>query len=81
MALTKDKRMIGHLKKGKTGRYAKTVFYFLQANPMNTASFTVAGKRVNFGDEQGLQIPFTILFKGEEKCIEVLKKRLKLYPL
>ena len=26
VAITKDARVIGHLKKGKTGRYAKTVF-------------------------------------------------------
>ena len=74
VAVTKDAEVIGNLKKGKTGRYAKTVFYFLRANPMNTASITVTDKRVNFGDEQGLQIPWTILFKGEEKCIGVLKK-------
>ena len=81
MAVTKDARVICHLKKGKTDRYVKTVFYFLKSNPMNTASITVTGKRVNFGDGQGLQIPCTILFKGEEKYIEVLKKQLNLYPL
>ena len=62
-AVTKDARVIGHLKKRKTGRYAKSVFYFLPANPMNTASITVTGKRVNFRDGQGLQISCTILFK------------------
>ena len=81
VVVTKDARVIGHLKKGKTGRYAKTVFYFLQANPMNTASITAPGKRVNFGDRQDLQIPCTILFKGEKKYIEVLRKQLNLYPL
>ena len=40
---------------------------------MNTVSITVTGKRVNFGDGQGFQIPCTILFKGKEKYIEVLK--------
>ena len=34
---------------------------------MSTASINVTGKRVNFGDGQGLQ--------------EVLKKQLNLYPL
>ena len=48
---------------------------------MNTASITVTGKRVNFGDGQGLQIPCTIFFKGEEKCNEVLEKTANLYPL
>ena len=48
---------------------------------MNTASVIFTEKRVNFGDGQGLQIPCTNLFKGEEKYIEVLKKQLHLYPL
>ena len=81
VTVIKDPRVIGHLKKGKTVRYAKIVFYFLRANPMNTASITATGKRINFGDGQGFQIPCTILFKGEEKYIEVLKKHLNLYPL
>ena len=65
-AVTKDARVNGHLKKGKTGRYAKTVFYFPRTNPINTASITVTGKRVNFGDGHNLQILCTILFKGED---------------
>ena len=69
VAVTKDARVIGHLKKGKTGRYAKTVFYFLRANPRNAASITVTWKRVNFEDGQYLQIPCTILFKGEKKIL------------
>ena len=73
--------MIGHLKKLKTGWYTKTAFYFLRANPMNTGCITVTGQGVNFGDGQDLQIPSTILFKGEEKYIEVLKNQLNLYPL
>ena len=80
MAVTKDARGIGHLKKGKTGRYTKTVFYFLRANPMNTASITATGKRVDSGDGQRLQILCTILFMGK-KYIEVLKKYLNLFPL
>ena len=48
---------------------------------MNTASITIKGERVNFGNGQGWQIPCTILFKREEKHIEVLKKLLNLYPL
>ena len=68
VAVSKDAWVIGHLKKGKD-------------NPVNTASITVTGKRVNFADGQGLQIPCTILFKGEEQYIEVLKKRLNFHPL
>ena len=73
VAVTKDAQVIDNLKRGKTGRYAKTVFYFLRTNSVNTASITVTGKRVNFGDGQGLQIPCTTFLKREEKYIEVLK--------
>ena len=54
---------------------------------MNTASITFTGKMVNVRDEQGMQIPCTtlfkctILFKGEENYIEVLKRQLNLYPV
>ena len=78
VAVTKDARVIGQLKKGNTVRYAKTVFYFLRANPMSTCCIIVTGKRVNFGDGQVLQIPCTILFQREEKYIEVLKKTVEL---
>ena len=78
--VTKDAQVIGHLKKWKTDWYGKTVFYFLRANPMNTASITVKGERVKFGDGQDLQISCTFLFKGEEKYIEVLKKTVQLVP-
>ena len=71
VAVTKDAGVISHLKKGKTGRCAKTVFHFLHDNIISTASITVTGKKVNFRDRQGFQIPCTILFKGEEKYIEV----------
>ena len=70
VAVTTDARVIGHLKKGKTGRYAKTDFYFLRANTMNAARITATGKSVNFGNGQGLQISCTILFKREEIYIE-----------
>ena len=47
---------------------------------MKTTSITVTEKRVNFEHGQGLQIPCTILFTGEEKYIKVLKKQMNLYP-
>ena len=36
LAVTKDDKVNGHLREGKTGRYAKTVFCFLRAIQMNT---------------------------------------------
>ena len=45
---------------------------------MITASITVTRKRANFEDGRGLQLPCTILFKGEEKYIEAFKKQFNL---
>ena len=77
VAVYKYARVIGHLRKRKTG----VIFYFQRANPMNTGFITVTGKRFNFGEGQDLQISCSSLFKGEEKYIEVLKEQLNLYPL
>ena len=44
VAVTKDARLVVHLNKGKTGRYAKTIFYFLRANLVNSASITITKK-------------------------------------
>ena len=65
VAVTKDARVIGHLKKGKTGRYAKTVFYFLRANLMNTISITVTGKGLML--EMGKACKFPAQFYSKEK--------------
>ena len=65
VAITKDARVIGHLKKGKTGRYAKTVFYFLRANLMNTISITVTGKGLML--EMGKACKFPAQFYSKEK--------------
>ena len=69
VAVTKDAEVIGNLKKGKTGRYAKTVFYFLRVNPMKTVSITGTGN--------SLSQKFPAQFDSTEKkniIIEVLKK-------
>ena len=65
VAITKDARVIGHLKKGKTGRYAKTVFYFLRANLMNTISITATGKGLML--EMGKACKFPAQFYSKEK--------------
>lgn len=81
VAVTKDDKVIGHLKKGKTGRYAKTIFYFLRSKSTNAANISDTGKRVNLGDGEGLQIPCTITFEGEEKYLDILKRELNSCPL
>ena len=73
MAVTKDTRVNGYVKKGKTDRYAKIAFYLLRANPMNTASITVTGKRVKFGDGQGLPIPAQFYSREKKNILKFQK--------
>ena len=50
----KDKKIVGHLRKGKSGRFAKTFFYFLKADPFSSCYAKIAGKRANLGDTRCL---------------------------
>ena len=70
-----DDRVVGHLKQGKSGRFAKTIFYFLRADIYS--SCTVIGKAINLGDGEGMQVPCQLKFTGQEKYVEILQKELK----
>ena len=50
VALLTDYKIVGHLRKEKSGRFTKTIFYFLKASQMSSAVVTVEGKKVNVGD-------------------------------
>ena len=41
-------RVVGHLKRGRTGRFAKTIFYFLRADRHNSCKVTIEGKSCKF---------------------------------
>ena len=77
-------KVVGHLKKGKTRRFAKTVFYFLRANKNNSYTAIVKGKPVKLGDGEGmpsalLQLLALALFslqRGKKMFIEVLRQQL-----
>ena len=68
--------VVGHLKKGKSGRFAKTVFYFLRGDKDGSCSVIMRGKPVNLGDGEGMQVPCTLHFTGQKTFIEVLRKQL-----
>ena len=67
------KSVVLWLDKGKTGRFAKTISFFLRANHRHYFRVEVIGKIVNLGDGQGLQIPCTLHFTGEVKYFDKLK--------
>ena len=65
--------VVEHFSKGKTGRFVKTILFFLCGNNENSYKVEVTGKRVSLGDEEGLQIPCKLLFTGDAKYIDKLK--------
>ena len=69
--------IVGQLKKGRPGRFAKTVFYFLRADEKGSCTAIVKGKAVNLGDGKGMQVPCTLHFKGTKKFIDVLRQQLQ----
>ena len=65
--------VVGHLSKGRSARFAKTVSYFLRASNENCCRIEVTGKRVKLGDGEGLQIPCILHLSGEAKFVSQLK--------
>ena len=49
VAVKKDEEVVGHLPLGENGKFAKTIFYFLCADPYGKCNITVTGKAVNLG--------------------------------
>ena len=65
--------VVGHLSKGRSAGFAKTVSYFLRASNENWCRVEVMVKRVNLGDGEGLQIPCILHFSAEAKFVSKLK--------
>ena len=75
---TSNGAIVGHLKKGKSGRFAKTIFYYLRSHPQANCTAKLTGKIFNLGDGEGLQVPCILQFTGERKFISVLKEQFNL---
>ena len=77
VAVCKNGDFVGHLPKGKTGKLAKMIFYFLKLEMLCACKVKVAGKRTIFGDDKGLRIRCLLQFFGPKENIELLKKLLE----
>ena len=74
VCVKKEKKIVGHLRLGKSGKFAK--FYFLRADELSSCKIVVTGKSVNLGDGEGMQVPCKLIFTGIEKSIDILKRHL-----
>ena len=80
VAVIKNKKIIGHLPLGKTGRnagrFSRTIFYFLKCEYNVCKVKIVDGKAVNLGDGMGMRVPCLLLFLGQSDYIDILSKEL-----
>ena len=81
VAVLLDDDVVGHLPKGKLGRYAKTISFFLQANARNSCTAVVTGQAVSLGDKKGMQVPCNLCFCGARPFLERLRRELETMEL
>ena len=65
-----------HLKKRATGRFLKTILFFLKVNPYSKAKTITSGRRCNLGDGEDLQVPCKLKLVGHRKFIDFLQDQL-----
>ena len=69
-----DGEIIGHLPLGKSGKFAKTVFYFLKADKSHGCTITVTGKAINAGDCLGMKVPCKLFLLAKKTLFIFYKK-------
>ena len=78
VAVKKNNVVEGHLL-GCSGKFAKTIFYFLRADEWSECKVIVAivvtAKPVNRGDGDGMQVPCLLKFHGQKSLISILKQQ------
>ena len=65
-----NEKIVGHLKKGTSGRFAKTIFYFLCSDAYSSAWAKIAGKRYE------MQVPCKLSLSGQPKFVSLLRTEL-----
>lgn len=77
VAVHKEEAVVGHLMLGISGKFAKTIFYFLRADNIHTCTATVTGKPINQGDGMGMKVPCKLIFNGRKEFIDKLEQVIK----
>ena len=73
VAVMNEDRVAGHLMKGKSGKLAKIVFFFLRADISNMTTVKINGRAVNKGKGKEMEVPCTITFTGSKEMLNKLK--------
>ena len=68
-----NEKIVRHLKKDTSGRFAKTIFYFLRSEAYSSAWAKITGKRCNLGDGEGIQVSCKLGLSGQPKFVSLLR--------
>ena len=72
VCIEKNVNIVGHLPKGKYGRFSKTIFFFLRADEYGSYKVRInKSKAINHDD--GMKIECTLEFIGQRRFIDILK--------
>ena len=74
VAVMNKDRVVGHLMKEKSGKFAKTVFFFMRTGEINSATVKITGKVGNKGKGMGIEVPCSITFIGSKSMLDKLKE-------
>ena len=66
VCIRKFGKVVGHLKKGENGKFAKAIFFFLRGDPYSKAKTITSERRCNLGDGEGLQVPSKLKLVGHQ---------------
>ena len=69
----KNECILGLLPLGKTGNFAKTIFYFLRAYKYSVCEVEITGRSVNLGDGKEMQVPCKLKLTGKSKFVNILQ--------
>ena len=64
LALMNKDRVVGHLMKARSGKFAKTIFFFLRTDEINSTTVKLTRKAINKGKWIGMEVPSSITFTG-----------------
>ena len=77
VCVKKNEYIVGHLPLGKTGNFAKTIFYFLRADKYSICEVEITGKPVNLVDGEGMQVSCKLNLTGKRKFVNISQNSLK----
>ena len=57
VCVKKEETVVGHLEKGTSGRFAKTIFFFLRSDMTGSCHVKITGRAVNLGTRRVKRYP------------------------